>query len=113
MYILEYHHYDGKPWVLPSVQLAEREIHSEQAIIPDYGFPGSDNFTKLATQLLLGEDSPAIKEGRVSIQEFYFKIQKILKNLIFIFTFWYPRSVNFLPVMFRIYDLRAYQKIYF
>lgn len=62
----EYRDQNGKQWILPSVKLAEAEIREEGTIIADYQFPNMELFSKLATKLVLGEDSPAIKEDRVS-----------------------------------------------
>lgn len=45
---------------------AEKEIHDEAPIIPEYSFPGFELYTNLATKLILGDDSPALKENRVS-----------------------------------------------
>lgn len=56
---------DGRPWVLPVVKSTEIKIAESQAINHEY-LPvcGPDSFTKASVALLLGEDSPAIKENR-------------------------------------------------
>lgn len=56
---------DGYPWVLPVVKKTEIKIAQSQSINHEY-LPvcGPDSFTKAATTLLLGEDSPAVKENR-------------------------------------------------
>jgi len=59
---------EGKPWILPVVKKAERilaEKIEQEAINHEY-LPvlGLDTFTKAATALLLGDDSPALAEGR-------------------------------------------------
>lgn len=57
---------DGRPWVLPVVKKTEIKIAESENINHEY-LPvcGPDSFTKAAVELLLGEDSPAIKENRV------------------------------------------------
>jgi len=58
----------GKPWILPVVKKAEKilaEKTSEELINHEY-LPvlGLDSFSKAATTMLLGEDSPALAENR-------------------------------------------------
>ncbi|KAI8121299.1 hypothetical protein FF38_05902 [Lucilia cuprina] len=56
---------EGKPWVLPVVRKTEIQIASDDTINHEY-LPvlGTEAFTKAATTLLLGEDSPALSENR-------------------------------------------------
>lgn len=56
---------DGRPWVLPIVKATEIKIAESETINHEY-LPvcGPDSFTKASVALLLGEDSPAIKENR-------------------------------------------------
>lgn len=56
---------DGRPWVLPVVKATEIKIAESETINHEY-LPvcGPDSFTKASVALLLGEDSPAIKENR-------------------------------------------------
>lgn len=56
---------DGRPWVLPVVKKTEIKIAESDNINHEY-LPvcGPDSFTKASVALLLGEDSPAIKENR-------------------------------------------------
>lgn len=65
---LAYRTADGLPWVLPVVKKTEIQIAESLTINHEY-LPvcGPDSFTKASVALLLGEDSPAIKEGRVRI----------------------------------------------
>ncbi|XP_054715714.1 aspartate aminotransferase, cytoplasmic-like [Uloborus diversus] len=57
---------EGKPWVLPVVRKAETSIAEDETLNHEYlGQLGLKEFTKAATRLLLGENSPAIKENRV------------------------------------------------
>ncbi|XP_059508959.1 aspartate aminotransferase, cytoplasmic [Stegostoma tigrinum] len=57
---------EGQPWVLPVVKKVEQEIANDNSLnheyVPILGFP---EFTKLACELILGKDSPAIAEDRV------------------------------------------------
>ncbi|GMT05139.1 hypothetical protein PENTCL1PPCAC_27313, partial [Pristionchus entomophagus] len=56
---------EGKPWVLPVVHNAEVALANDTSLNHEY-LPvlGFDAFSKAATALVLGEDSPAIAEGR-------------------------------------------------
>jgi len=59
---------EGKPWILPVVKKAEKILAEkiEQESINHEYLPvlGMDSFSKAATSMLLGEDSPALAEGR-------------------------------------------------
>jgi len=59
---------EGKPWILPVVKKAEKILaeNIEQELINHEYLPvlGMDSFSKAATSMLLGEDSPALVEGR-------------------------------------------------
>lgn len=57
----------GQPWVLPVVRTAEKELAQDETLNKEY-LPvlGLEAFTNVATKMLLGEDSPAIVENRVS-----------------------------------------------
>ncbi|GMM28400.1 aspartate transaminase [Martiniozyma asiatica (nom. inval.)] len=57
----------GKPWILPSVRLAEELLQHS----PDYNheylpITGLPEFTSAAAKVILGSQSPAIAEGRVT-----------------------------------------------
>ena len=59
---------EGKPWILPCVKTAERilaEKTEKEEINHEY-LPvlGLDSFTTAATTMLLGDNSPAVKEDR-------------------------------------------------
>jgi aspartate aminotransferase len=56
---------DGKPWVLPVVRTVEKQIAADDTLDHEY-FPvvGSDDLTSAAMKLVLGADSPALKEKR-------------------------------------------------
>lgn len=59
---------EGKPWVLPSVRKAEQDIVNSNKYNKEYiPIDGIPEFTKAASELLLGVDSPALKEKRVSV----------------------------------------------
>lgn len=59
---------EGKPWVLPVVKKAEAKLAKDieaDAINHEYlPILGLEAFSTAATAMLLGEDSPVIKEGR-------------------------------------------------
>uniref|UniRef100_A0A915AKZ3 Aspartate aminotransferase n=1 Tax=Parascaris univalens TaxID=6257 RepID=A0A915AKZ3_PARUN len=58
---------EGKPWVLPIVREAEKKMADDTTnnheYLPVLGF---EPFCKVASELVLGKDSSAIKEGRVT-----------------------------------------------
>eukprot|EP00301_Raphidiophrys_heterophryoidea_P018970 c3960_g1_i1.p1 GENE.c3960_g1_i1~~c3960_g1_i1.p1 ORF type:complete len:434 (+),score=116.29 c3960_g1_i1:89-1303(+) len=57
----------GKPWVLPVVREVERKLLEEQKFDKEYlPIAGLPLFTEHARKLLLGEDSRAIAENRVT-----------------------------------------------
>ncbi|GJJ69711.1 aspartate aminotransferase, cytoplasmic [Entomortierella parvispora] len=57
---------EGKPWVLPVVKKAARIMVNDDSLDHEYlPILGQDAFRKAATQLILGADSKALKEGRV------------------------------------------------
>ncbi|KAI4210344.1 MAG: hypothetical protein LQ351_006793 [Letrouitia transgressa] len=59
----------GKPYVLPSVQAAERKV-VDSALDKEYaGITGVPSFTKAAVVLAYGSGSTAIKEDRVAITQ--------------------------------------------
>lgn len=56
---------EGKPWVLPVVRKTEKALAEDETLNHEYlGQMGLDDFSKAASRMLLGEDSPAIKENR-------------------------------------------------
>lgn len=61
---------NGKPWILPSVQEADKLIHEDPSFNHEYlSIKGFEPFVSAAAKVILGEDSAAIKEDRVvSIQ---------------------------------------------
>ncbi|CAG8775524.1 28898_t:CDS:2 [Dentiscutata erythropus] len=57
---------NGKPWVLPVVKKAEREIINDPQIDHEYlPILGLASFRQASIKLILGADNPAIKEKRV------------------------------------------------
>ncbi|KAK0400460.1 hypothetical protein QR680_015257 [Steinernema hermaphroditum] len=56
---------EGKPWVLPVVREAEKRIAADETLNHEY-LPvlGYEPFSNAATELVLGKDCVAIKEGR-------------------------------------------------
>ena len=59
---------EGKPWILPVVKKAEdklaKDIENETINHEYLPVLGSETFAAASTAMLLGEDSPALKEGR-------------------------------------------------
>jgi len=59
---------EGKPWILPCVKKAEtilaQQVQEEKINHEYLPVLGLDTFTKAATTMLLGEDSPALAENR-------------------------------------------------
>lgn len=57
---------EGKPWVLPVVRKMEKLIASDESLNHEYlGQLGLESFSTAASKMLLGEDSPAVKDNRV------------------------------------------------
>ncbi|XP_035226908.1 aspartate aminotransferase, cytoplasmic-like [Stegodyphus dumicola] len=57
---------EGRPWVLPVVRKTEKTLADDDALNHEYlGQLGLEEFSKAASRMLLGDDSPAIKENRV------------------------------------------------
>lgn len=58
---------EGKPWVLPVVRETEKCIAADDTLNHEYlGQLGLESFSKAASKMLLGEDSSAIKENKVT-----------------------------------------------
>ncbi|XP_023210055.1 aspartate aminotransferase, cytoplasmic-like [Centruroides sculpturatus] len=56
---------EGKPWVLPVVRKVEKAMAEDETLNHEYlSQLGMEEFSKLATRMLLGEDSVALKENR-------------------------------------------------
>jgi len=56
---------DGKPWVLPVVREVEKLLANDESLNHEYlPILGFEPFTAVATQLLLGDNNPAIQEQR-------------------------------------------------
>lgn len=57
---------NGKPWVLPSVKSAEKLIHQDPTFNHEYlGINGLPELSSGAAKIVFGENSRALKEGRV------------------------------------------------
>ncbi|XP_050350293.1 aspartate aminotransferase, cytoplasmic isoform X2 [Nymphalis io] len=56
---------NGKPWVLPVVRKMEKQMAADDTLLHEY-LPvlGLEQFSKASVSMLLGEDSPAIADGR-------------------------------------------------
>ncbi|KAG9046767.1 Aspartate aminotransferase, cytoplasmic [Tulasnella sp. UAMH 9824] len=61
---------NNKPWILPSIQEANKRLLSDESLDHEYlPILGLPEYTAAAARLMLSSDSPAIKEGRaVSVQ---------------------------------------------
>ncbi|XP_030748126.1 aspartate aminotransferase, cytoplasmic [Sitophilus oryzae] len=56
---------EGKPWVLPVVRTAEKALANDETLNKEYlPILGFEAFSTLSTRMLLGDDSPALKENR-------------------------------------------------
>ncbi|XP_071476776.1 aspartate aminotransferase, cytoplasmic-like [Diadema antillarum] len=56
---------ESKPWVLPVVRKVEQEMAADLTLDHEYlPIAGLAEFTSVSTRLILGDDSPAIKENR-------------------------------------------------
>lgn len=64
---LAYRTDEGKPWILPIVNKVETQMAQDKTLNHEYlGIDGMRAFTDAACKLLLGADSPAITDNRVS-----------------------------------------------
>jgi aspartate aminotransferase len=67
-FISGYQDEDGKPWVLPFVLRIENEMISSATYNHEYvPFLGLDLYRELVPPTVLGENSAALRSGRVSI----------------------------------------------
>ena len=65
--VVAYRDEEGKPWVMPFVFKLETEIFKSPTWNHEYvTFLGLNNFVTLVPPLILGENCPALKSGRVS-----------------------------------------------
>jgi aspartate aminotransferase len=63
-----YRDHTGKPWILPVVQKAKDLIHNDKTLNHEYlSIDGIRTYTDAAARLILGAQSPVIREKRVSI----------------------------------------------
>ncbi|XP_054546388.1 aspartate aminotransferase, cytoplasmic-like [Talpa occidentalis] len=68
---------DCQPWVLPVVRKVEQKIANDNSLNHEYlPILGLAEFRTCASRLALGEDSPAIKENRVSFSLATVKVKK-------------------------------------
>lgn len=64
--VIAYRTDEGKPWVLPVVRNAEKQIANDPTLNHEYLNPlGLEEFTSSTLTLLLGQNSPALLENRV------------------------------------------------
>ena len=58
---------EGKPWVLPVVSSTEAALAADKTLNHEYlSIDGMKEFYTTASKLILGADSPAIVDNRVS-----------------------------------------------
>lgn len=61
---------EGKPWVLPVVKKVEKLIVHDDRLNHEYlPILGLPEFRSSASKIALGDDSPAIREDRVSVSK--------------------------------------------
>lgn len=61
---------NGKPWILPAVKQAERQLIESDSYNHEYlSISGYQPFVEESAKVILGDDSIAIKEGRVATQQ--------------------------------------------
>lgn len=61
---------NGKPWILPAVRQAEKKLVEDPSYNHEYlSIAGFDPFLQNASKIILGSDSPAIKESRLISQQ--------------------------------------------
>ena len=59
---------DSKPWVLPVVRKAEKDIAADETLNHEYlPILGLESFCTAACRIVFGEDHKVIKEGKVLI----------------------------------------------
>ena len=58
---------DGSPWVLPVVRTIEAQMGTDAMLNHEYlPLDGLKAFTEASSRLVLGSDSPAVTQNRVS-----------------------------------------------
>ncbi len=67
IYVSAYRTDEGKPWVLPVVRQMEQQLAADETLNKEY-LPvlGYEPLASAATRMLLGSDSPSLKEGRAT-----------------------------------------------
>ncbi|KZF25529.1 hypothetical protein L228DRAFT_244383 [Xylona heveae TC161] len=90
---------NAKPWVLPVVKMAEEKLRKDPQLNHEYlPIAGLADFTSAAAKLILGGDSPAIKENRVASFQTISGTGAVHLGALFLAKF-YPRTAN-QPVYF-------------
>ncbi|GBM88853.1 Aspartate aminotransferase, cytoplasmic [Araneus ventricosus] len=57
---------EGQPWVLPVVRKIEKAIAEDDSLNHEYcDILGMESFRNAASRILLGEDNPVFKEGKI------------------------------------------------
>jgi hypothetical protein len=84
---------------MPFIKKIEKEMASDPNLNHEYiKFLGLDKFNKVVPRLILGEQSPALLEGRVSstaipIHDFIFQYEVYDSVLCILHSIWFPRSL--------------------
>ncbi|KAI9678197.1 MAG: Aspartate aminotransferase, cytoplasmic [Caeruleum heppii] len=85
---------NAKPWVLPVVKKADDILHNDPNLNHEYlAIAGLPEFTSAACKLMLGADSPAIKEKRVTSMQTISGTGAVHLGALFLSKF-YPRPQN-------------------
>ncbi len=80
----------GKPWVLPSVKKSQKIIAGEQRDLEYAPISGTQNFTKLASELAYGKNCQALQNGRIAIVQSLSGTGALRIGAEFIRKFWLP-----------------------
>lgn len=84
-FLVAYRTDEGAPWVLPVVRTIEAQMGTDSMLNHEYlPLDGLKAFTEAATRLVLGNDSPAITQNRVSCK-YTFHDDAYLSSLCMIF----------------------------
>ncbi|KAF2489439.1 aspartate aminotransferase [Lophium mytilinum] len=87
---------NAKPWVLPVVKKAEEVLRNDPDFNHEYlPIAGLANFTSASQKLVLGADSPAIKEKRVTTVQTISGTGAVHLGALFLSKFYPGRSVYF------------------
>jgi len=84
---------NAKPWVLPVVKKADEILRNDPDLNHEYlPIAGLAAFTSASQKLILGEDSPAIKEKRVTSLQTISGTGAVHLGALFLSRFYYPNT---------------------